>query len=294
MELMLLGRNDEESRSYVLANGETVIGRKPDCDIVLNAPSIAARHARVFSVDEQAIVYGISPEWAVYVNGEPVSRRILKDGDSIELAHYRLRFLEGSGSAQADANNSSAAAPPHVESATEDAPGDAPEIPSEIDVTVPLNDSANDSAQIAVEGSAEISASGSTEGPVGDSGEISPETPSATPSEEPEQPPDLPAPVEATMEDSAAALPPSPFHLDILSGINQGRRVTLTRNRVVLGFDRQRLVEIMVNGDELALRTTGEDVEARLNDEPITDSFTGAVPGDVLWLRRISMRIHQD
>ena len=67
MELMLIGQSDEENRRYTLSNGEIQIGRRPDCDIVLNAPSIATRHARVFSLDEQAVIYGIAPEWPTIV-----------------------------------------------------------------------------------------------------------------------------------------------------------------------------------------------------------------------------------
>ncbi|MGA8259347.1 MAG: FHA domain-containing protein, partial [Arenicellales bacterium] len=88
MEL-LIGRDSHAERHFALPSGETLIGRRPDCRIVLDAPAIGPRHARVFSVNGRAVLYAISPEWPVYVNGDAVERRVLAHDDDIQLAHYR-------------------------------------------------------------------------------------------------------------------------------------------------------------------------------------------------------------
>ncbi|HSH42939.1 MAG TPA: FHA domain-containing protein, partial [Arenicellales bacterium] len=91
MELILTAPEGDTRRRYALGNGETVIGRRPDCDIVLDAPSIPERHARLFALDGYVVIRALDSHWPVYVNGEPIDRRPLAHGDEIELGHYRLR-----------------------------------------------------------------------------------------------------------------------------------------------------------------------------------------------------------
>jgi len=213
MELTLSGPAGGDTRRYPLAVGETVIGRRPDCRIVLDAPSISPRHVRLFVVEGSAVLYSLDDTWPVHVNGSPVRRRELAHGDEIELGPYRLRFAD----------------------------------PAADHAGAPAHDDAVDTEDF-------------------DSGPV-PET---------------------------LAFAPPAYHLDILSGINRGRRVALNSDLVVLGFDHQRLVELRNDAGTLSLRRLDDDALAHLNGAELTDEPTTAMPGDVISLQRIELRIHQD
>lgn len=348
MELMLYRSGSEAAARYTLANGETIIGRRPDCLIVLDAPSISPRHVRLFTLDGHAVIYAIDDAWPVYVNGEPVRRQVLCDGDEIELGHYRIRCVDASGGGHADSHpgpepTATADGPVNevdaAGAASEPSPGRtfhvvAPPVDharmADIAATVddvPVDDGVpiNDEAEPAMEGAGPtgpdpepaVARPASTlqrPDPTVDAQDIGdiptdqesldaarddvddvppprvePTTPAAPKDEarrDPEAEPDA-------ASGKATSTRPRDYHLDILTGINRGRRVALTRDRVVLGFNQQRLVEIRNQDGTLSLRSIDAEAAAHLNDEPITDEPVEAGPGDVISLRRIDLRIHQ-
>lgn len=420
MELIHLVPASGEARRYTLANGETIIGRRPDCRIVMDAPAIRHRHARLFSVDGSTIIHGIDDAWPVYVNGEPVQRRVLADGDEIELGPYRMRYVDGSrperahdtptapdpypaGDLDTDAsanepvpgpftpaveddplpesppvsagehdesedaaplffNPMTATADPH-ESADDDDqpyPGSAESEPEEIadyptpaaaveqtdlpwsaDETIPPTD--DDAVPESTTNEA-LSASPAHEDeleslldaidpwphpddtdprPVND--EIDPYQHASEPDRDSAADTIDPQPADDEFDRSSEANPTATqpagdatdsmpsvnedesqraagtrqpdagpdYHLDILTGINQGRRVTLTQDLVVLGFNRQRLVALHNDAGALTLRRIDDEAVAHLNGAPISDEPTEARPGDVISLQRIDLRVHQ-
>lgn len=365
MELKLLGPTGDGTRRYLLANGETMIGRRPDCRIVLDAPSISPRHARLFTVDGLAVIHGLDEAWPVYVNGEPVKRRVLAPGDDIELGPYRLRYTDGGIAETVDTEPQTAHdAEPETDSGPIDSgPEAAPEQPGlatgdhaaapvdsspsggeHLDATLPAEPPAEpvpvaaappESEQPAPSSpdaepetadtvdrehadadwetpgraDADTAAADSVEADSGDAKIAEPvpvepdrirpiETAPVYAGEAPPVMSDLEStgggdeqratPVETGSEEAGG------FHLDILTGINRGRRVTLTNDLVVLGFNRQRLVELRNDDGALSLRRLDDDAAAELNGVPITDEPGEAKPDDIISLQRIEMRIHRD
>lgn len=352
MELMLYRSGSEAAARYTLANGETIIGRRPDCLIVLDAPSISPRHVRLFTVDGHAVIYAIDDAWPVYVNGEPVQQQVLCHGDEIELGHYRIRCVDAAGDGHADShpgpetaatadgpvNEVDAAgaatdptpgwtfhdaAPPVDDARMADIAATVDDVP--VDDAAPINDDAEPAVQRASPAGPDpeptVGHPASTlhgSDPTGntatvdaqDIGNIPPdqELLDAVRDDVDEAPPSRVEPTTpAAPKDEARRDPeaepdaafgkatttrPRDYHLDILTGINRGRRVALTRDRVVLGFNQQRLVEIRNQDGTLSLRSIDDEAAARLNDEPITEEPVDAKPGDVISLQRIDLRIH--
>lgn len=242
MNLMLLGPDGREGARYTLANGETIIGRRPDCRIVLDAPSIAPRHARLFCVDGHTVIYTIDEAWPVYVNGTPVERQVLVEADEIELGHYRMRYGDAASAPEREEDESfgesraaKAVSPAEPDQAATAAPSEPP-------------------------------------------GEA--------------QWPEETEPADAGGEDGDARAPDKAYHLDILTGINRGRRVAVTRDRVVLGFNQEPLVELRNDDGALSLRRIAEDAAAELNGAPLAEEPAEAKAGDVISVQRIELRIH--
>lgn len=78
--------------TQTLADGSFVIGRHPDCELVLADPAVSARHARLLVVGEACTVEDLQSTNGTFVNGHRVTRQVLDHGDVLTLGAHRLRF----------------------------------------------------------------------------------------------------------------------------------------------------------------------------------------------------------
>jgi adenylate cyclase len=94
----LIYQDGESPQTYTFTSGEVVIGRSPDCQVVLKDFGISRNHAKVV-VDEDGIrIMDLKSKNGTQVNGVPVMEAPLKDGDRILLGKFQLTFsktLEG-------------------------------------------------------------------------------------------------------------------------------------------------------------------------------------------------------
>ena len=77
-------------RIFPLREGETLIGRAPDCDIHIDSLAVAMHHARIVVHDGKAVVHDLGG--GVRVGGETVTERVLRDGDRIGLGKHVLVY----------------------------------------------------------------------------------------------------------------------------------------------------------------------------------------------------------
>src|SRR4051812_7338078 len=82
-----------ERRNYELLEGETSIGRRPDCDIVVMNSQVSRRHAQITGVSGTFTVADLGSANGTYVNGVRVSEQVLKEADRIELGKDRIPLL---------------------------------------------------------------------------------------------------------------------------------------------------------------------------------------------------------
>src|SRR5687768_2102724 len=94
----LLYQDGEAPQAHTFATGEVVIGRSPECQVVLKDFGISRQHARIV-VDEDGVrIQDLKSKNGTQVNGVPVVEAPLKDGDRILLGKFQLQFsktLEG-------------------------------------------------------------------------------------------------------------------------------------------------------------------------------------------------------
>jgi Protein of unknown function (DUF3662)/Inner membrane component of T3SS, cytoplasmic domain len=72
-----------------------VIGRLPDCDVTLDDPSVSRRHARLRREGSRWTVEDLGSTNGVLLNGQPVTRTDVHDGDRLELGTVQLAFSAG-------------------------------------------------------------------------------------------------------------------------------------------------------------------------------------------------------
>jgi adenylate cyclase len=82
----------------MFATGEVVIGRSPECNVVLKDFGISRQHAKIIVDEEGARIVDLKSKNGTQVNGVPVVEAPLKDSDRILLGKFQLTFsksLEG-------------------------------------------------------------------------------------------------------------------------------------------------------------------------------------------------------
>jgi len=81
----------------VLSGDEVIVGRLAECQIHIADANVSRRHAAFMRLDEGWVIVDLGSTNGTRVNGEPVERRRLHDGDVIEIGLVRLVYHEPRG-----------------------------------------------------------------------------------------------------------------------------------------------------------------------------------------------------
>jgi pSer/pThr/pTyr-binding forkhead associated (FHA) protein len=80
-----------------LARERTTIGRKPHNDIRIDNLAVSGEHAAIITMLNDSFLEDLESTNGTYVNGRSVKKHFLQDGDVIELAKYRLKYVREAG-----------------------------------------------------------------------------------------------------------------------------------------------------------------------------------------------------
>ncbi len=92
----VLYEDGEETKAVALTREWTRIGRSLAADVRFDDPTVSRRHALVVRQPDGVRVLDDRSLNGVFVNGERVEWRTLKDGDEILVGRYRLTFVSTS------------------------------------------------------------------------------------------------------------------------------------------------------------------------------------------------------
>ncbi len=98
MYRLLYQDGDTPPQTHTFATGEVVIGRSPDCQIILKDFGISRTHAKITVHEDGVRIADLKSKNGTQVNGVQVVEAQLKDGDKILLGKFLLTFskaLEG-------------------------------------------------------------------------------------------------------------------------------------------------------------------------------------------------------
>jgi adenylate cyclase len=91
-------QDGDSAQNYTFTTGDVVIGRSPDCQVVLKDFGISRNHAKIVADDDGVRIIDLKSKNGTQVNGVPVVEAPLKDGDRILLGKLPITFnktLEG-------------------------------------------------------------------------------------------------------------------------------------------------------------------------------------------------------
>ena len=93
MAKIILARGDAVLREIALAKARVTIGRGRHNDIVIDDRAISAEHAVIVTGDNDAFLEDLNSTNGTMVNGQPIRKHFLQEGDVVELARYRILYL---------------------------------------------------------------------------------------------------------------------------------------------------------------------------------------------------------
>lgn len=85
-------KGKERGREFNLVGERTLIGRASDCDIQISDWLVSKCHAQILRSGDQFSIEDLGSWRAIQVNGVPVKKSVLTDGDSIQLGGTKLNF----------------------------------------------------------------------------------------------------------------------------------------------------------------------------------------------------------
>lgn len=80
------------------------LGRKPECDITLDDIRVSGEHAEIIFDKGRRILRDLGSSNGTFVNNEPITEKVLAEGDTIKVGDTELAFLK-TGKAAANGDN---------------------------------------------------------------------------------------------------------------------------------------------------------------------------------------------
>lgn len=91
--LILADKHSEFDRREL--SGPTVIGRAVDCDIPVRDILLSRRHCRLDPLGDRWVVADLGSKNGTRVDGKPVEKHVLRDGEVIRAGNIRICFKAG-------------------------------------------------------------------------------------------------------------------------------------------------------------------------------------------------------
>ena len=93
MPKMIVSIDGVVIKEVQLTKERTMLGRRPYNDIVIDNLAVSGEHAVMHMTEHEVEVEDLGSTNGTYVNGKAVKRQVLRNGDTIEVGKYKIRFL---------------------------------------------------------------------------------------------------------------------------------------------------------------------------------------------------------
>lgn len=96
MAKLVIKLNDEIMDHVELEQGIMKLGRKPECEIVLDNLAVSGEHAHIFTVGDDSFLQDLDSTNGTFVNKHRVTKHHLRHGDIIGIGQHALIYLRTS------------------------------------------------------------------------------------------------------------------------------------------------------------------------------------------------------
>lgn len=93
MAILQIVNASGDSEQLQLPGERNVMGRHPDCDLVLESASVSRQHAQIVRENGQFFVEDLHSRNGTFVNGQQIAgRKLLQDGDRLKICDLSFTF----------------------------------------------------------------------------------------------------------------------------------------------------------------------------------------------------------
>jgi pSer/pThr/pTyr-binding forkhead associated (FHA) protein len=94
MAELFLKFEDRVLQEFLLSGGTVTIGRQPDNVLRIDNPAVSGHHAKVYAEGDHYVIEDAESFNSTYVNGQRISKVILKDGDNVTIGKHTIEFRD--------------------------------------------------------------------------------------------------------------------------------------------------------------------------------------------------------
>ena len=102
MAKLVITEADGATREVPLAKERISIGRHPENDVSLNDKAVSGRHAVVITILRDSFLEDLNSTNGTQVNGKPVAKHPLSNGDTISIGRNTLKYLSETTAVEED------------------------------------------------------------------------------------------------------------------------------------------------------------------------------------------------
>ncbi len=95
---LLLSRKGEAMGEYSLTSGRFLIGRTPENDLQIDSKFVSRHHCQIITSRNSCIIEDLNSTNGIAYYGKRVRRRVLNDGDVIQVGEHELSYMDDRGS----------------------------------------------------------------------------------------------------------------------------------------------------------------------------------------------------
>ena len=94
MAELFLKFEDRVLQELLLSGGTVTIGRQPDNAFRIDNPAVSGHHAKVYAEGDHYVIEDAESFNGMYVNGQRISKAVLKDGDNATIGKHTIEFRD--------------------------------------------------------------------------------------------------------------------------------------------------------------------------------------------------------
>jgi hypothetical protein len=91
---ILVGFNGQTIAERELTPGRFIIGRTPDNDLQIDSKYISRHHAQIVTSSSTSVLEDLNSTNGVYVRAKRVRRRMLNDGDVVQIGQHEIMYFD--------------------------------------------------------------------------------------------------------------------------------------------------------------------------------------------------------
>jgi len=91
---LILSRQGENLGTHVLKAGRFIIGRTAENDLQVDSKFVSRHHVQIITTTASSVIEDLNSTNGISYNGKRVRRRVLNDGDVIQLGEHELMYMD--------------------------------------------------------------------------------------------------------------------------------------------------------------------------------------------------------